>query len=72
MADRSLAHMIEARFETWRLADLELMVPMTRQRATAKGVPTDLMARYFGQRASAGLVLTDCTMVGPLAHAYEH
>jgi len=69
--------MIEALFQPRRLADLELrnrvvMAPMTRQRATAMGVPTDLMARYFDQRASAGLVLTDCTMVGPLPHAYEN
>ena len=30
-----------------------VMAPMTRSRAEA-GVPTDLMATYYGQRASAG------------------
>ena len=48
------------------------MAPMTRQRASVSGVPTCLMAAYFAQRASAGLILTDCTMVHPLAHAYEN
>jgi N-ethylmaleimide reductase len=49
-----------------------IMASMTRQRASRSGAPTDLMSAYFGQRASAGFMLTDCTMVGPLAHAYEN
>lgn len=48
------------------------MAPMTRQRADASGVPTSLMTTYYAQRASAGLILTDCTMVHPLSHAYEN
>lgn len=49
-----------------------VMAPMTRLRATTSGVPTAIMASYFAQRASAGLIVTDCTMVSPLAHGYEH
>lgn len=37
-----------------------VMAPMTRSRAEA-GVPTDLMATYYGQRASAGLIITEGT-----------
>ncbi len=55
-------------FASYRLGDLDLanrivMAPMTRTRAEEDGVPTDLMADYFAQRASAGLILTDCTWI---------
>lgn len=51
-------------FEGYRLGDLELgnrvvMAPMTRCRATADHVPTDLMATYYAQRATAGLIITE-------------
>lgn len=36
-----------------------IMVAMTRSRATATGVPTPLMAEYYAQRASAGLILSE-------------
>jgi N-ethylmaleimide reductase len=39
------------------------MSAMTRTRATADNVPTPLMAKYFAQRAAAGLIVTDCTAV---------
>lgn len=38
-----------------------LMAPMTRNRATFEGVPTDLAIEYYTQRASAGLILTEGT-----------
>ncbi|MBK9645362.1 MAG: alkene reductase [Deltaproteobacteria bacterium] len=37
-----------------------VMAPMTRSRADA-GVPTDIMATYYGQRAGAGLIITEGT-----------
>lgn len=40
-----------------------LMAPLTRCRADADHVPTDLMARYYAQRASAGLLIAEATMV---------
>ena len=36
-----------------------VMAPMTRCRADANGVPTDLVAEYYAQRASAGLIITE-------------
>ena len=33
-----------------------VMAPMTRCRAAEGNVPTDLMAEYYAQRASAGLI----------------
>jgi N-ethylmaleimide reductase len=36
-----------------------IMAPMTRCRSDAQGVPTEIVARYYEQRASAGLILTE-------------
>lgn len=38
-----------------------LMAPLTRGRATREHVPTPLMAQYYAQRASAGLIITEAT-----------
>jgi len=40
-----------------------VMAPMTRTRADDNRVPTDLMREYYEQRASAGLIVTECTAV---------
>ncbi len=37
------------------------MAPLTRGRATREAVPTPLMAEYYRQRASAGLIITEAT-----------
>jgi N-ethylmaleimide reductase len=47
------------------LASRVIMAPMTRNRASADGVPTPLMAAYYTQRASAGLIITEMTHVEP-------
>jgi 2,4-dienoyl-CoA reductase-like NADH-dependent reductase (Old Yellow Enzyme family) len=49
-----------------------IMAPLTRLRATLPGhVPNALMARYYAQRASAGLILTEATPVTPWGVGYE-
>jgi len=58
-----------------RLGDLELpnrvlMAPMTRNRAAAGNVPTELNAAYYAQRASAGLIITEATQVSPQGVGY--
>ncbi|WP_286238546.1 alkene reductase [Neptuniibacter halophilus] len=40
-----------------------LMAPLTRCRADADHVPTDLMVEHYAQRASAGLIIAEATMV---------
>ena len=40
-----------------------IMAPMTRARAGEEGVPNDLMADYYQQRASAGLIIAEATAV---------
>jgi N-ethylmaleimide reductase len=55
-------------FEPVLMGDLELknrivMAPMTRGRAGEKRIPNELMAEYYFQRASAGLLITEATVV---------
>jgi N-ethylmaleimide reductase len=50
------------------MGDLELsnrivMAPMTRARAGFDRVPNELMARYYAQRASAGLIISEATVI---------
>ena len=51
-----------------KLPNRVLMSPMTRTRAQDNGVPTDLMRDYYVQRASAGLIITECTQVSDQGH----
>lgn len=39
------------------------MAPMTRGRAGAERVPNELMAEYYYQRSSAGLLITEATVI---------
>ena len=47
-----------------------LMAPLTRCRAGARRVPNVLMAEYYAQRASAGLMLTEATIVSAMGAGY--
>jgi len=60
-------------FESFDLNVLKLpnrivMSAMTRTRASENDVPTDLMREYYVQRASAGLIVTECTQVSDQGH----
>lgn len=46
------------------------MAPMTRNRADEKNAPTSLNAKYYRQRASAGLIITEATQVAPKGQGY--
>jgi N-ethylmaleimide reductase len=46
-----------------QLPNRVLMAPLTRCRADADHNPTPLMAEYYAQRASAGLIIAEATMV---------
>lgn len=47
-----------------------VMAPMTRSRAVENNTPNDLMAEYYGQRASAGLIVTEGTSPSPNGLGY--
>lgn len=58
------------------LGDLELsnravVASTTRLRAGPTGVPNDLLVEYYTQRASAGLILSECVAVHPKGHAFH-
>ncbi|WP_180024612.1 alkene reductase [Acinetobacter sp. YH1901134] len=57
------------------LGDLHLknrvvMAPLTRSRATIDRVPTPMMAEYYAQRASAGLIISEATVISEAANGY--
>lgn len=63
-------------FDPLRLGDLDLpnrviMAPLTRLRAGETHIPNPLMADYYVQRASAGLILTEATPVTPQGVGYQ-
>ena len=47
-----------------------LMAPLTRCRASEGRVPNALMAEYYVQRASAGLIISEATSVTPMGVGY--
>ena len=51
------------------LSNSIVMAPMTRSRAIGN-VPNDLMATYYGQRADAGLIITEGTSPSPNGLGY--
>ncbi|MBL0352591.1 MAG: alkene reductase [Dechloromonas sp.] len=62
-------------FSPLRLGAIELpnrivMSSLTRNRAGAGNVPSDLAVEYYRQRATAGLILTEASPICPEAHGY--
>lgn len=61
-----------------RLTNRVIMAPLTRLRSadmpngtpTIGGLPTDLMAQYYTQRATAGMIITEATDISPTAKGY--
>jgi N-ethylmaleimide reductase len=53
-----------------RLANRIVMAPLTRSRADDNGVPRLLMAEYYAQRASAGLIIAEGTNISPQGRGY--
>ena len=53
-----------------RLNNRIVMAPMTRSRAELDGTPPEIMATYYAQRASAGMVITEATYVSPVGKGY--
>jgi N-ethylmaleimide reductase len=62
-------------FAPFQLSDMTLanrmvMAPLTRNRADRNGVAPPMMATYYQQRASAGLIITESVPVSPRAVGY--
>lgn len=66
---------VQRLFEPARIGALDLpnrlvMPPMSRNRAAAGGVPTPLMAEYYAQRASAGLIVAEASSPSQVGYTY--
>ena len=63
-------------FQPFRLHDLVLpnrivLAPTTRGRAGATRLPNRLMAEYYAQRSSAGLLITEATTISEEANGWN-
>ncbi|WP_310608500.1 alkene reductase [Buttiauxella brennerae] len=64
-------------FEATRVGSIEtrnriVMAPMTRSRSAQPGnIPTAMMAKYYQQRATAGLIVTEATQISPQGQGYS-
>jgi 2,4-dienoyl-CoA reductase-like NADH-dependent reductase (Old Yellow Enzyme family) len=54
----------------WELPNRVIMAPLTRCRSSDGRVPNALMAEYYRQRASAGLILSEATSISPMGVGY--
>jgi 2,4-dienoyl-CoA reductase-like NADH-dependent reductase (Old Yellow Enzyme family) len=64
-----------ALFDPLKLGDITIpnriiMAPLTRARAGSTRVPNALMAEYYAQRASAGLIISEAISVTPMGVGY--
>jgi len=64
-------------YESLQIGDLRLpnriiMAPLTRVRASEGRVPNAMMAEYYRQRASAGLIITEATSVTAMGVGYPN
>jgi len=62
-------------FDSIRFGDIAaanriVMAPLTRNRAGPGQSPTPLMATYYAQRATAGLIVAEATQISPAAQGY--
>jgi len=62
-------------FEPLRAGDLTmpnrvLMAPLTRNRSAPDGTPRQMAERYYAQRASAGLIITEATQISSMGKGY--
>ena len=58
------------RVGAWNLPNRVILAPLTRCRSSAGRVPNALMARYYAQRASAGLIISEATSISPMGVGY--
>jgi N-ethylmaleimide reductase len=63
-------------FEPYKLGPITLpnrfvMAPLTRNRAVEGFVPSPLATEYYGQRASAGLLITEASQVSQQGQGYQ-
>lgn len=58
------------RFGAIKLANRIVMAPVTRSRYAEDGIPNELHATYYAQRASAGLIIAEATNISAQGRGY--
>lgn len=58
------------------MRDLELqnriaLAPLTRSRAGKERIPNEIMAEYYTQRSTAGLIISEATTISPQANGWN-
>lgn len=56
----------------WTLPNRIVMAPLTRCRSSAGRVPNAMMAEYYAQRATAGLIISEATSVDSMGVGYPN
>lgn len=56
----------------WNLPNRIIMSPLTRCRSSEGRVPNAMMAEYYAQRATAGLIISEATSVEPMGVGYPN
>jgi len=69
------SHLAAALFQPFALGDLTLpnrvvIAPLTRGRAGRERIPNPLMAEYYVQRSSAGLIVAEATTISEQANGW--
>ena len=64
-------------FDSLKVGELVLpnrivMAPLTRLRGTVEHLPTELIPKYYAQRASAGLIVSEGIPIDPMGVGYPH
>ncbi len=54
------------------LANRVVMAPLTRSRSGENRIPNALMAKYYSQRATAGLIVSEATTISSQANGWNH
>lgn len=60
------------RVGAFTLKNRVVMAPMARARSDIDRAPTELVAQYYAQRASAGLIVTEASSVSPMSQSRPH
>ncbi|MDF1824830.1 MAG: alkene reductase [Verrucomicrobiales bacterium] len=56
----------------WSLPNRIIMSPLTRCRSSEGRVPNAMMAEYYAQRATAGLIISEATSIDPMGVGYPN
>ncbi len=72
MIDQSTALLSPISMGALELPNRMIMAPLTRCRASEGRVPNAMMAEYYAQRATAGLIISEATSICPMGVGYPN